>query len=104
MLKRDEKESEEKKAQNQVSRTFFQKLVNNFLKLISTQDYTKDELPREFLLYSERFIELMIDLLALLPTRRYLNVLLDDLHLVVRCQMCPLLEHSDGHLFSQVLS
>ena len=102
MLKRDEKVSEEVKVQNQFSRTFFQKLITNFLNLISSQDYTPEELPREFLLYSERFIEFITDLQALLPTRRYLNVLIDDLHLIVKCQMCPLLEHPDGLLFSQV--
>lgn len=61
------------------------------------------ELDPDFLKYAERFMELMIDLQALLPTRRYLNILIDDLHLVVRCQMSPILEHGDGHLFSQLL-
>jgi intron-binding protein aquarius len=103
MLKRDEKDSEEKKKQNEFSRTFFQRLISNFTQIISNQDYLQPELPKEFLLYCERFIELMIDLQALLPTRRYLNVVIDDQHLIVKCQMCPLLEHGDGHLFSQLL-
>ncbi|CAG7823151.1 unnamed protein product [Allacma fusca] len=103
MLKRDEKESEEKKKQNEFYRSFFKNLIKNFLDLISDQDYTEPSLSKEFLLYCERFLELTIDLQALLPTRRYLNVVIDDLHLIVRCQMCPLLDHEDGRLFSQLL-
>eukprot|EP00795_Rhopilema_esculentum_P003100 gene3100-1391_t len=33
--------------------------------------------------YCERFVELIIDLLSMLPTRRFVNVLLDDHHLVL---------------------
>jgi intron-binding protein aquarius len=102
MLKRDEKEVPEKKEQMTYFRTFFRDLITNFLILIEAQDYTQPEIGRHFLLYSERILELMVDLQALLPTRRYINVLIDDLHLIVRCQLCPILEHGDGHLFSQV--
>ena len=34
--------------------------------------------------YCERFLELLTDLEAQLPTRRFLNTLLSDRHLVVR--------------------
>jgi intron-binding protein aquarius len=102
MLKRDEKESDEKKKQNEFAREFLKNLMNGFLDLLAQQDYMQSELDREFLLYAERFMELMIDLQALLPTRRYLNVLVDDVHLIIKCQMSPILEHGDGHLFSQV--
>ncbi|KAJ8670441.1 hypothetical protein QAD02_001700 [Eretmocerus hayati] len=52
--------------------------------------------------YCERFLELMIDLEALLPTRRYFNTVMDDCHLVVRCQLSNLLGREDGGLFGQV--
>jgi len=102
MLKKDEKESAGKKGQMIFFRSFFQNLIKSFLDLIENQDYTQPELDKYFLLYSERFMELMVDLQALLPTRRYINVLIDDLHLIVKCQMSAFLEHGDGHLFSQV--
>jgi len=102
MLKRDDKESPENKQQAEFSRAFFRDLIRNFILLLESQDYTEPELNRYVLLYCERFLELMVDLQALLPTRRYVNVLIDDLHLIVRCQMSPILEHGDGHLFSQV--
>lgn len=101
-MKREEKESEEKKLLNQFYHSFIKNLVLNFLELLEQQDYMQTELDKDFLLYAERFMELMIDLQALLPTRRYLNVLIDDLHLIVKCQMSAVLEHGDGHLFSQV--
>jgi len=43
------------------------------------------------LLYFERFAELLVDLLAQLPTRRYLLLLLLDSHVVPRCRAAPLL-------------
>lgn len=52
--------------------------------------------------YCERFLELMIDLEALLPTRRFFNAVMDDCHLVVRCQLSSLLQRPEGGLFGQV--
>lgn len=52
--------------------------------------------------YCERFLELITDLEALLPTRRFFNTVLDDCHLVVRCQLSALIRRPEGHLFSQV--
>jgi len=103
MLKRDSKESPEKLKLDVFNRTFFQRLIMDFFALMLSQDYMQPSLDKYFLRYCERFMELMIDLQALLPTRRYINVLVDDLHLIVRCQLSPLLEHGDGYLFSQVI-
>lgn len=102
-MKKESKESDDKKQLNEFNRSFFKALISNFLDILDEQDYMQPELDPDFLKYAERFMELMIDLQALLPTRRYLNILIDDLHLVVRCQMSPILEHGDGHLFSQLL-
>lgn len=52
--------------------------------------------------YAERFLELMIDLEALLPTRRFFNTVMDDCHLVVRCQLSALARRPEGQLFTQV--
>lgn len=52
--------------------------------------------------YCERFLELIIDLEALLPTRRFFNTVMDDCHLVVHCQMSNLVKSEAGNLFSQV--
>ena len=52
--------------------------------------------------YCERFIELLIDIEAQLPTRRFFNVLLDDSHCVVKCQLSDLVKRKEGKLFSEV--
>lgn len=57
----------------------------------------------ETVTYCERFIELMVDLEALLPTRRYFNVVIDDSHLVVRCSLSNLAKRPEGRLFMQLL-
>ena len=53
--------------------------------------------------YCERFIEAMIDLEALLPTRRFFSTLLDDKHLVVKAELSNLAQRTEGNLFSQVV-
>lgn len=73
LLKKEENENDDKKLLNQFYRSFVKTLVVNFLDLLDGQDYTQAQLDKDFLLYAERFMELMIDLQALLPTRRYLN-------------------------------
>ena len=52
--------------------------------------------------YCERFLELVIDLEALLPTRRFFNVVMDDCHLVTRCHLSALNQRTEGKLFGQV--
>lgn len=56
----------------------------------------------EVVRYCERFLEFIIDLEALLPTRRFFNTVMDDSHLVVRCHISPLNRRPEGKLFSQV--
>ncbi|KAF2432838.1 intron-binding protein aquarius [Tothia fuscella] len=44
---------------------------------------------KDNLLYCERFLELLIDLQSQLPTRRYVNSLLQDLHLLSAIRLSP---------------
>ena len=53
--------------------------------------------------FCERFLELLIDLEALLPTRRFFNVVMDDCHLVNRCHLSGLNQRTEGKLFTQVI-
>ncbi|XP_066245723.1 RNA helicase aquarius [Euwallacea similis] len=83
-------------------RTFLHKLMLKFLLVLESIGETGICLPDK-VQYCERFLELMIDLEALLPTRRFFNTVLDDCHLVVRCQLSGLVRRSEGHLFNQLL-
>ncbi|KAI9839701.1 MAG: hypothetical protein M1838_004306, partial [Thelocarpon superellum] len=49
-------------------------------------------------LYGERFIEFLIDLESQLPTRRYVNALLRDLHLLAAISLSPLFNDSSNVL------
>lgn len=70
----------------------------NILESIPEEGQINNEIAR----YCERFLEFIIDLEALLPTRRFFNTVLDDSHLVVRCSIAPLMRRAEGKLFSQV--
>ncbi|KAG2495214.1 hypothetical protein HYH03_006820 [Edaphochlamys debaryana] len=50
-------------------------------------------LNRSALQYCERFIELLIDLLSQLPTRRFVRTVLDDRQLLVKCRMSQLFKY-----------
>ncbi|RZF45974.1 hypothetical protein LSTR_LSTR014891, partial [Laodelphax striatellus] len=81
-------------------RKFLHRLV---LKFISRLESTpkEGEVSAGYIHYCERFLELMIDLEALLPTRRFFNTVMDDCHLVVRCYLSKMVEREDGNLFSK---
>ncbi|XP_030764098.1 RNA helicase aquarius [Sitophilus oryzae] len=83
-------------------RTFLHKLMLKFLSVLDTIG-EQGICPSEKVHYCERFLELLIDLEALLPTRRFFNTVLDDCHLVVRCSLSGLIKRPEGHLFSQLL-
>lgn len=77
-------------------------MIIKFLNIL--ESITEDgPLQIEVVRYCERFLEFVIDLEALLPTRRFFNTVLDDSHLVVRCAIAPLMRREEGKLFSQLL-
>lgn len=98
LQKRDKPELKEKL---EWERHFLQRLMVKFMEVLETitdESVVLDETVR----YCERFLEFLIDLEALLPTRRFFNTVLDDCHLVVRCSLAPLNNRDEGKLFSQV--
>ncbi|MFT7801790.1 intron-binding protein aquarius isoform X1 [Arapaima gigas] len=84
-------------------RTFLSLLIKKFLGVLSSVPPTGD-VSMEKVHYCERFLELIIDLEALLPTRRWFNTVLDDSKLVVLCHLSSLAQRQkEGHLFCQLL-
>ncbi|XP_062863448.1 RNA helicase aquarius isoform X2 [Trichomycterus rosablanca] len=84
-------------------RTFLSALIKKFLAVLMSVPGS-GPIPMEKVHYCERFIELVIDLEALLPTRRWFNTVLDDSHLVVSCHLSSLTKREkEGHLFCQLL-
>ncbi|XP_047537056.1 RNA helicase aquarius [Vanessa atalanta] len=83
-------------------RHYLQRLMIKFTRILESIPETGDA-DVHAIRYCERFLELMIDLEALLPTRRFFNTVMDDCHLVVRCQLAPLARRPEGQLFAQLL-
>lgn len=83
--KADEKLSEERKGLVAFERHFLADLIKNrFFAILASisgpGNYRKSH--RDAIAYCERFLEFLIDIEALLPTRRFFNALIDDLHVL----------------------
>ncbi|XP_054727930.1 RNA helicase aquarius [Anastrepha obliqua] len=83
-------------------RHFLQNLIIQFLSILEAIPLEGDFQPN-IVTYCERFLEFIVDLEALLPTRRFFNTVLDDTHLLVRAQICNLVQREEGKLFGQLL-
>ncbi|GKV09176.1 hypothetical protein SLEP1_g20718 [Rubroshorea leprosula] len=62
-----------------------------------------DQVDDASVLYCERFMEFLIDLLSQLPTRRYLRPLVADVAVVAKCHLSALYRHEKGKLFAQLV-
>lgn len=100
--KLQKKDKPEMKKQLDFERHFLQRLMVKFIGILESIP-EKGSISMQTVHYCERFMEFLIDLEALLPTRRFFNTVLDDCHLVVRCALAPLLRRQEGMLFLQLL-
>ncbi|KAM0334028.1 hypothetical protein ACHAQA_001048 [Verticillium albo-atrum] len=91
--KRYDAADEATQARLRFERSWLYTLVLDFLKRL----YGEDTKPEQ-VLYCERFIEFLTDLLSQLPTRRYVNTLLADLHLLPAMRLSPMLNDEDNGL------
>lgn len=53
-------------------------------------------IDRQQLLFCERFVEFLIDLMSQAPTRRYSHALLEDKAVLIKCRMSTLFRHEQG--------
>lgn len=100
--KLQKKDKPEQKEQLEFERFFLQRLMVKFIHVLEEIPEV-GQISTDTVRYCERFLELVIDLEALLPTRRFFNTVLDDCHLVVRCALAPLVRRPEGQLFLQLL-
>ncbi|KAH8294727.1 hypothetical protein KR018_002206 [Drosophila ironensis] len=96
------KKEKDTKPEVQWERHFMQNLIIDFLNILERIPAKGDVSP-SVVHYCERFLEFIIDLEALLPTRRFFNTVLDDCHLIVRALLSPLVRREEGKLFGQLL-
>lgn len=88
------------KAKMRFERSWLYTMLLDFLQRLSGPD--KDQ--SQNLLYCERFMELLIDLLSQLPTRRYVNTLLRDLNLLSIIRLSQPYRNPEHALFRDLFS
>ncbi|KAI1346886.1 hypothetical protein F5Y01DRAFT_296746 [Xylaria sp. FL0043] len=81
------------KARLRFERAWLYTLALDFLRLLY-----EDKNVQENVLYCERFVEFISDLLSQLPTRRYVNTLLQDLHILPALRLSPMFNDEDNAL------
>ncbi|KAJ5128522.1 CWF11 family [Penicillium atrosanguineum] len=98
--KRYDAGDEPAKAKLRFERSWLYTMLLDFLQKLNGAE--KDQ--KENLLYCERFLELMVDLLSQLPTRRYVNTLLKDLNLLPIIRLSQIYRSPDNALFRDLYS
>ncbi|KAL6557906.1 hypothetical protein OROMI_018256 [Orobanche minor] len=102
-----------------VESNFLRNLIEEFLEILDSEVFSsKHKTPEDnnrvdvhgpeavddaCLLYCERFIEFLIDLLSQLPTRRLVRPLVADVAVVSKCHLSALYRHEKGKLFVQLV-
>ncbi|KAK1971139.1 intron-binding protein aquarius [Colletotrichum sublineola] len=81
------------KAKLRFDRSWLYALILHFLNLIYTENAKPDQI-----LYCERLVEFLTDLQSQLPTRRYINTLLLDLHVLPAMRLSPMLNAEENTL------
>ncbi|VDM82638.1 unnamed protein product [Strongylus vulgaris] len=84
-------------------RNYLWNLIARFKRTLDRVDDESKEVDLEDIRYCERFIELVIDLEALLPTRRFFNALLHSSKLITHCVLSKLISSEAGSLFCQLV-
>lgn len=97
--KNDSKQSEETRIKLRFERSYLRNLVEKFINLTKSElesGEVEDKADRKKrFCYMERFLELLIDLEALLPTRRFFNTILDDSNLIIHCDLSKVFIKTD---------
>ncbi|KAK9283494.1 hypothetical protein L1049_011740 [Liquidambar formosana] len=123
MTKREAKEAMKRgqpfDPKNMLEVKFLRNLIEEFLEVLDSKVFPHKQFDDEdhelvdangfaqvddaCILYCERFMEFLIDLLSQLPTRRYLRPLVADVAVVAKCHLSALYTHEKGKLFAQLV-
>ncbi|CAJ0542043.1 Ff.00g083530.m01.CDS01 [Fusarium sp. VM40] len=91
--KRYDAADEPNQARLRFERAWLYTLLLDFLGQLYTENSKADQV-----LYCERFTEFLIDLQSQLPTRRYVNTLIQDLHIVSAMRLSPMFNDEENTL------
>ncbi|CAH0020194.1 unnamed protein product [Clonostachys rhizophaga] len=95
--KRFDKADESARAKLRFERSWLYTLLLGFLNML----YQAESTPEETL-FCERFTEFLSDLQSQLPTRRYVNTLLSDLHIIPAIKLSPMFNEEDNGLLREL--
>ncbi|KAL7062085.1 hypothetical protein AAHC03_0438 [Spirometra sp. Aus1] len=85
-------------------RSFVARFIDRFLQIVEEHPADVGEIDPLLAHYLQRCLLLLIDFSSMLLTRRFLIVLIDDRHAVIRCQNSGLYkENKEGCLFSELV-
>lgn len=101
-VKRFESLDEEGQIRVTFERTWLTKMIVIFVNLLWNPT-PEDTNAGTVVLYCERFIELLCDIESQPPTRRYVNLLLKDLHVLTAVKLSPLVSQSEESLARDLL-
>nr|POF00445.1 intron-binding protein aquarius [Quercus suber] len=124
MIKREAKEATKRgelfDPSTKLEVKFLRNLIEEFLEVLDSTVFSQEQHVNEdhkiidayglkqvdnaCVLYCERFMKFLIDLLSQLPTRRYLRPLVADVAVVAKCHMSALYKHEKGKLFAQLVN
>ncbi|KAL5700077.1 hypothetical protein ACHQM5_025575 [Ranunculus cassubicifolius] len=123
MMKKEAKEAKKRgeffEPSNKLEVNFLKNLIEEFIEILDSEvfshkqpDHVDDGLDESFgskhindacVLYCERFMEFLIDLLSQLPTRRFLRPIVADVAVVSKCHLSSLYTHVKGRTFAQLV-
>ncbi|KAM5382643.1 hypothetical protein ACJZ2D_002433 [Fusarium nematophilum] len=95
--KRYDAADEPNKARLRFERSWLYTLLLDFLGTVYTENTKSDQV-----LYCERFTEFLSDLQSQLPTRRYVNSLIKDLHLISAMRLSPMFNDEENTLLREL--
>jgi intron-binding protein aquarius len=85
-------------------RNFLVYLINDYFTHLNGITSKTTQVDEHLTRYLERFIELQIDLLNQLPTRRFYRTLFESLHFIILSKSSAFYEMEQGKLFKQLLA
>ena len=100
--KKDKKMDEIELQRAQFFRTFLKNLVLTYLQVLEEIPHT-GEVSKDHVSFCERFMELMVDMMARLPTRRWFHLILQSTHMITHSDLSNLASRREGNLYLQLL-
>jgi intron-binding protein aquarius len=89
-------------AEKSTAATFMPTLLNEFASQLTAAE-SAEVVDRDTSRYLERFLELLVDLLAQLPTRRFFLVVYNNSLVQAKLELSPLTSGADGSLIGQLV-